>query len=95
MTSAAPTPVRTVLTTTRRHCARGLLMGGQACALYGASESSRDEDLAIYAHPDNFGRLQGALDELGAKVTAVPPYRARERSTRLAAPMTTSAAASS
>jgi hypothetical protein len=77
MTSSVPTPVRTVLTTTRRHGVRALLMGGQACILYGASEFSRDVDLAIYAHPDNLGRLQRALDELGASVTAVPPF-ARE-----------------
>ncbi len=74
MTTSVPTPVRTVLTTTQRHGVRALLMGGQACILYGASEFSRDVDLAIYANPDNLNRLQGALDELGASVTAVPPF---------------------
>lgn len=49
-------------------------MGGQACILYGGLEFSRDVDLAIYAHPENLGRLQAALDELGATVTAVPPF---------------------
>jgi hypothetical protein len=42
MTSAAPTPVRTVLTTTRRLGVRALLIHGQACTLYGASGFSRD-----------------------------------------------------
>lgn len=74
MTTSVPTPVRTVLTTTKRHGVRALLMGGQACIVYGASEFSRDVDLAIFAHPDNLQRLQQALDELGATVTAIPPF---------------------
>lgn len=51
-----------------------LLMGGQACVLYGAAEFSRDADFAIHASPENLGRLQGALDDLQAEVIAVPPF---------------------
>ena len=32
-----------------------LLMGGQACVLYGAAEFSRDTDLAILASSENLG----------------------------------------
>jgi len=56
---------------------RALLMGGQACVLYGAAEFSRDTDLAILASPANLKRLQQALDDLGAHVIAVPPFEAR------------------
>ncbi|MEX2581905.1 MAG: hypothetical protein WD766_01450 [Gemmatimonadota bacterium] len=51
-----------------------LLMGGQACVLYGAAEFSRDADFAVLASPDNLGRLRGAMDELEAVVIAVPPF---------------------
>lgn len=49
-------------------------MGGQACVLYGAAEFSRDTDLALLASADNFVRLSSALDELGARVIAVPAF---------------------
>jgi hypothetical protein len=71
------TPIHTVLTATRRHGVRSLLMGGQACIVYGAAEFSRDVDLAILADEENLRRLSGALEELRATVTAVPPF-ARE-----------------
>ena len=74
MTTPLPLPVQTVLSTTRRHGVRALLMGGQACIVYGASEFSRDVDLAILADPDNLTRLRGALAELRAAVIAVPPF---------------------
>lgn len=38
-----------------------LLMGGQACILYGAAEFSRDTDLAVLASPANLGRLPSVL----------------------------------
>ncbi|HEV7222046.1 MAG TPA: hypothetical protein VGN42_05045 [Pirellulales bacterium] len=54
-----------------------LLMGGQACVLYGAAEFSRDADLAIVADAQNLARLQRALDALLATCIAVPPFEAR------------------
>lgn len=54
-----------------------LLMGGQACILYGAAEFSRDTDLAVLASPANLGRLREALHDLRAEVIAVPPFEAR------------------
>lgn len=40
-----PNPIRRVLSSIREHRVRALLMGGQACVLYGAAEFSRDTDL--------------------------------------------------
>ncbi|MBI3982032.1 MAG: hypothetical protein HY337_03915, partial [Gemmatimonadetes bacterium] len=51
-----------------------LLMGGQACVLYGAAEFSRDVDLAILIDPDNLTQLERALAELQAERAAVPPF---------------------
>ena len=54
------------------HHVRHLLMGGQACVLYGAAEFSRDADLAIVADAENLQRFQTALDDLRAERIAVP-----------------------
>lgn len=59
----------------REHGVRHLLMGGQACILYGAAEFSRDTDLAILASRDNLERLRAALASLDAHVVAVPPFQ--------------------
>lgn len=71
-----PTPVTTVLRVLSHHAVRTMMMGGQACIVYGASEFSRDLDLAILSAPDNLARLRRALDELGAVPIAVPPFEA-------------------
>lgn len=60
----------------RKHNVQCLLMGGQACVLYGAAEFSRDTDLAILADRQNLARLQEALDALEAVCIAVPPFQA-------------------
>jgi len=57
----------------RTHKVRALLMGGQACVFYGASESSRDTDFAILADAPNLARLERVLMELRAGPIAVPP----------------------
>ena len=49
-------PIPKVLSTMRAHGVEALLMGGQACVLYGAAEFSRDADFAILASPENLGR---------------------------------------
>jgi hypothetical protein len=61
----------------RRHDVPVLLMGGQACVLYGAAEYSRDLDLAVLATGDGLTRLRRALDALQASVIAVPPFDAK------------------
>lgn len=58
----------------RKHRVRCLLMGGQACVLYGAAEFSRDTDLAILASEANARRLLQALNALQAEVIAVPTF---------------------
>jgi hypothetical protein len=61
----------------QRNGVRSLLMGGQACVLYGAAEFSRDTDLAILASSSNLAKLRGALSDLQAEVIAVPPFDIR------------------
>ncbi|GEP46345.1 hypothetical protein [Brevifollis gellanilyticus] len=58
----------------REHQVRCLLMGGQACVLYGAAEFSRDTDLVILASEDNAERLTNCMSALDAEVIAVPPF---------------------
>jgi len=72
-----PSPIHRVLSVTRTHGVASLLMGGQACILYGAAEFSRNVDLAIVADSENLSRLSNALEQLEAAVTAVPPFEAR------------------
>lgn len=48
----------------RKHQVRCLLMGGQACVLYGAAEFSRDTDLAVLASEGNAARLADAMQDL-------------------------------
>jgi hypothetical protein len=68
-----PSPIRRALFTIRNHQVDHLLMGGQACVLYGAAEFSRDLDLALLPDPTNLDRLKAALAQLEAEVIAVPP----------------------
>ena len=55
---------------------RHLLIGGQACVLYGAAEFSRDCDLVVLADDENLGNLKRALGELQADCIAVPEFKA-------------------
>ena len=66
-------PIHKALFTLRKHRVRALLMGGQACILYGAAEFSRGVDLAVLADERNLARLQAALGELNAEPVFVPP----------------------
>ena len=58
----------------RRNGVDCLLMGGQACVLYGGAEFSRDIDFVLHVDSGNLARLSGAVDELQARVIAVPPF---------------------
>lgn len=71
-----PNPIHKVLSTLCTHDVRYLLMGGQACVLYGAAEFSRDCDIVIVCDAQNIERLQSALDALEAHPIAVPPFEA-------------------
>lgn len=72
-----PSPIRKVLSVMRSRRVRALLMGGQACVLYGGVEFSRDADLAIVTDPENLKRLRDAMTDLQASVVAVPPFEGR------------------
>jgi hypothetical protein len=69
-----PTQILRVLSTIRQYDVRALLMGGQACVLYGAAEYSRDLDLAVLATPGAMPTLRAALGALNATVIAVPSF---------------------
>ena len=65
-------PIHRVLSTFRRHRVRALLMGGQACILYGAAEFTRDSDFVVDADEANLERLRAALSELEARAIYLP-----------------------
>ncbi len=69
-----PNPIFRALSMIRKHRVDHLLMGGQACILYGAAEFSRDLDLNLLPDPANLERLVGALADLQAQVIAIPPF---------------------
>jgi len=58
------------------HRVQALLMGGQACVLYGAAEFSRDVDFAILPEAANLERFKDAMKALKAHCIAVPPLEA-------------------
>jgi len=66
-------PIHKVLSILCACRVRYLLMGGQACILYGAAEFSRDTDIVILAEASNLKRLRRALSALRAVCIAVPP----------------------
>lgn len=51
-----------------------LLIGGQACILYGAAEFSRDIDFTIATSPLSLEFWNKALGELRAKIIFFPPF---------------------
>jgi hypothetical protein len=53
-------PIVRALSTIQKRQVRFLLMGGQACILYGGAEFSRDLDLAVLAEARNLERLRHA-----------------------------------
>ncbi len=69
-----PIQILRVLSTIQRFDVPALLMGGQACVLYGAAEYSRDLDLAVLATESALPKLAAAMHELSATVIAVPPF---------------------
>jgi hypothetical protein len=71
-----PNPILKVLSTLTTRRVRFLLMGGQACVLYGGTEFSRDTDIVLVPDPANLAALKHALEDLHANVIAVPPFEA-------------------
>lgn len=72
-----PSPIPKVLSTLRKRRVKALLMGGQACILYGAAEFSRDVDIAVSVDPANLSRLRLALRDLDAEPVYFPPLSER------------------
>ena len=68
-----PNPILKVLSTLKKHNVKSLLIGGQACIIYGACEFSRDSDFFILSTTDNLESLKKALKTLKAKLIYVPP----------------------
>jgi len=66
-------PILKVLFTFRKFGVKSLLIGGQACIIYGAAEFSRDSDFAVLCDAENIKRLKKALRSLKAKNIYVPP----------------------
>ncbi len=60
------------LSTFLKHKVKALLIGGQACILYGATEFSRDIDLVVMISPENLEDLTMALQELEAERVFYP-----------------------
>lgn len=71
-----PNPTAKVLSTFLKHKVKALLIGGQACIIYGAAEFSRDVDLAVMISPGNMAKIRKALEELGAENIFVPDLSA-------------------
>lgn len=63
-------PILRVLSALKKQNVKSLLIGGQACILYGAAEFSRDSDFVVLAEPANLEALKRALKAL----KAVPVY---------------------
>ena len=71
-----PNPILKVLSTFKKHRVKCLLIGGQACIIYGAAEFSRDSDFVVLCDNDNLERLKEALNSLKAELIYVPPLEA-------------------
>ena len=65
-------PIPKVLSTFLKYKVKAVLIGGQACILYGAAEFSRDIDVAIMVSPENLKDLRKALQELEAERVFYP-----------------------
>ena len=65
-------PILRVLSTLKKKKVKSLLIGGQACILYGAAEFSRDSDFVVLAEPANLAALKKALKALRAAPVYFP-----------------------
>lgn len=70
-----PNPILKVLSIFSKHNVKSLLIGGQACIIYGAAEFSRDSDFVVLCDPENLKHLKKALIALKTKSIYVPPLK--------------------
>lgn len=68
-----PNLIRVALSSFRKSGVKVLVIGGQACVLYGAAQFSRDLDLALTPDFETLDKLGEALADLQAELIAVPP----------------------
>lgn len=66
-------PILKVLSIFSKCEVKSLLIGGQACIIYGAAEFSRDSDFVVLCEAANLSRLKKALKLLKATAIYVPP----------------------
>ena len=69
-------PILKVLSIFRKHRVKSLLIGGQACIIYGAAEFSRDSDFLILVSQKNLKNLKKTLKTLRAEQIYLPPLEA-------------------
>lgn len=67
-------PITRVLSSMQKNGVDCLLMGGQACILYGGAEFSRDIDFVLHVSAENIKNLKQVITELEAECIAVPPF---------------------
>lgn len=68
-------PILKVLSIFQKCGVKNLLIGGQACIIYGAAEFSRDSDFVMLCEKENLSRLKKALKLLKAKNIYLPPLK--------------------
>jgi hypothetical protein len=62
-----PSPIHKVLSIFSKQKVKALLIGGQACIIYGGAEFSRDLDFSLLVTLENIENLKNALEELGTE----------------------------
>jgi hypothetical protein len=67
-----PNSIPRVLSIFLKHRVKALLIGGQACILYGGAEFSRDLDFSLLVTLENIQNLKNALEELEAERIFLP-----------------------
>ncbi len=72
-----PISILRTLNTLRARNLRFLLMGGQACVLYGGAQFSIDTDIHLITDAESLQALRLALIDLKAEVIAVPPFETK------------------
>jgi hypothetical protein len=65
-------PIPRVLSAFSKHQVKALLIGGQACIIYGGAEFSRDLDFSLLVTLENIENLKNALEELEAEPIFLP-----------------------
>ncbi|MBU0533827.1 MAG: hypothetical protein KJ887_03375 [Candidatus Omnitrophica bacterium] len=70
-----PNPILKVLLTFQKFGIKSLLIGGQACIIYGAAEFSRDTDFLILCETKNLNKSRKALTALKARNIYFPSFK--------------------